>query len=336
MIRAKRNSIVAAPAVVALALALASATPAPAQTNAYNSMGLEWTAGGDDGTVGRATYYELRYSTSQPAGSDSTSIAAWWGGATAASGLPSPSNSGVTDSTRIAGLTPGTTYYFVIRSVDDGGNRSPFSNIASGTTLSCSAPTAAPGSFQAQADTGRVDLSWSGSDPLATEIHIYRGTGVNSTPSFYTTLTNPSAIGYTDTQVSAGTTYRYRVAWASNCADGPSTSTLSATLPGTPSPPAAQADAAKIHAYPNPASGSSSVQFVIHVPGSSSLGVLIRLYDLSGRWIATVADGPYAPGDHTVSWNRMSRTGRAVSPGSYDAVGTVGGTRVHQRLLLTP
>jgi Fibronectin type III domain len=337
VIRAIRNPHVAALAMLLGFAALAPANPAMAQSNAYNSIGLEWTAGGDDGTVGRASYYELKYSQSQPGGSDSVSIAAWWGSANSASGLPSPSTSGTTDSTRVTGLTPGATYYFVIRSVDDGGNRSPFSNIASGTTLTCNAPTSAPGSFQAVADTGRVDLSWSGTDPLATMIHIYRGTGSGGSLSLLTTLSNPTATGYTDTQVSAGTTYRYRVAWAASCADGPSTSTLSVTLPGTPPPPpAAEADAPKLHAYPNPSSGSSSVQFVIHVPEGASQGVLIRLYDLSGRWIATVADASYAPGDHTVSWNRVSRAGHTVSPGYYEAIGTVGGTKVRQRVLLTP
>lgn len=327
-------------ALIAGTLALAGiSTPlvARAQSNAYNSIGLEWTAGGDDGTVGQASYYQLKYSTSQPAGSDSLSIVSWWGGASSASSLPAPSMSGSTDSTRVTGLTPGTTYYFVIRSVDKGGNTSPFSNIASGSTLTCDAPTGTPGSFQAVADTGRVDLSWSGTDPLATMIHVYRGVGSSGSLSLYDTLSDPTATTFTDTQVTAGTTYRYRVAWASNCADGPSTAVAAATLPGTPPPPpGAPADAPRLHAYPNPSAGSSTVQFVIHVPGSASEGVLIRLYDLTGRWIATLADGSFGPGDHTIPWDRLSRTGRVVSPGYYEAIGTVGGTKVRQRILLTP
>lgn len=337
VIRAIRNLLPVA--VLAQAIGIAALIPSSSAVaqSAYNSIGLEWTAGGDDGTVGTATYYELRYSQAAPAGSDSASIASWWGGASAASGLPHPSMSGSTDSTRVTGLTPGSTYYFVIRSVDDGGNKSPFSNIASGATLNCDAPTSAPGSFDALADTGQVDLSWTGTDPLATMIHVYRGTGSSGSLSLLTTLSNPTATSYADFSVNAGTTYRYRVAWASNCADGPSTSTLSATLPGTPPPPSgAQTDAARLHAYPNPSSGSPTVQFVVHVPGSASQEVLIRLYDLSGRWIATLADGGYSAGDHTVSWNRLGRTGRAVSPGYYEAIGTIGSTRVRERILITP
>lgn len=338
MIRAIRNRPVAALAMLLGIAAIQPAAPTLAQTSAYNSIGLEWTAGGDDGDVGRAAYYEMKYSDSAPAGSDSVSIASWWGSANAASGLPTPSSSGATDTTCVTGLTQGTTYWFVIFSVDDGGNRSPYSNIASGTTLSCDAPTSAPESFDAQADTGRVDLSWSGSDPKATMTHIYRGTGSTGSLTLRATLTDPATTDYTDTQVSPGTTYRYRVAWASSCADGPTTSIKSVTLPGTPAPPppATETEGASLHSYPNPSSGASSIQFVIHVPGSATEAVLIRLYDLSGRWIATVAEGPYAPGDHTVTWNRASRTGRTVSPGYYEAIGTVGGARVRYRVLLTP
>ncbi len=45
----------------------ALAIPALAQTP-YNSITLDWTATGDDGTVGRASYYDLRYRTTNIVG----------------------------------------------------------------------------------------------------------------------------------------------------------------------------------------------------------------------------------------------------------------------------
>ncbi|HEX7077290.1 MAG TPA: fibronectin type III domain-containing protein [Candidatus Eisenbacteria bacterium] len=313
-----------------LVVGFALPTAARAQINAYNSIGLEWTATGDDSTAGRASAYDLRYRTSAP----STDTLSWWNAATKvpSGSLPVPSVSGSTDSTRVTGLTPGTTYYFVLRAVDDAGNWSGYSNVASAATLFCDAPTTAPGSFSATSDTGRVDLSWSGSDPKATSVHVYRGSGSGSL-SLLTTL-GASATSYRDTAVQAGASYSYRVAWGSGCADGPSTSTESVVLPGTPAPPGATPVSASLHAYPNPS--SANVQFVVRIEATRDLDARIRLFDMSGHWIATIVDGSLSPGNHTINWPRTSREGHRVGPGYYEAVGTVGDTRVRERIVLLP
>jgi len=303
--------------------------------SAYNSIGLEWTAGGDDGAAGRATYYELRYASGPPSGADSGSVDAWWGGALPVGAMPAPSTSGSTDSVRVTGLTPGMTYYFVIRAVDDGGNRSSFSNLAQGSTLYCAAPTTAPGGFQAVADTGRVDLGWSGSDPVATVTHVYRGTGSGGL-SLLATIDDPLVTGYADTSVQPGYTYTYRVAWASSCADGPSTATATATLPGLPPPPPAESATHRLHAYPNPARDGASLNFVIEVKGAAPQAANVRLYDLNGHWIADLVNATYPPGESHVSWPRTSRTGRSVAPGYYEALGTIGDIKVRERIILLP
>ncbi len=299
------------------------------QVNPYNSLALQWTATGDDSTSGRASSYQLHYSTSAP-GIDTLT---WWNQAsTVASGLPAPRTAGSIDSTRVAGLTPGTTYYFVLRVLDEVPNISGFSNVASGATLACNAPSTAPGSFAADTTGGSVTLSWTGPvDPLATSLHIYRG----STGTPYATLTNLSLTSWQDTNVSAGSTYSYRMAWASSCADGPSTGTVSVTLAGQPSV-AAEGLGASVHVYPNPSRSGDAVQMVIKVTGSSPQPVEIRLFDMNGHWVATLAHGSYDPGDHTLSWSRMGRSGHRVAPGYYEALGTVGSVRVRDRILLLP
>ena len=119
---------------------IAAAVPRASAGSPY-SMTLVWTATGDDADQGRAYRYDLRYSTSSVA-----DTASWWNGATAAANLPTPSTSGILDSTVVAGLTPGTTYYFILRVYDDGGNVSGFSNVASAATDSAgAAPASAPG-----------------------------------------------------------------------------------------------------------------------------------------------------------------------------------------------
>ena len=103
-----------------------------------HALWVSWTAGGDDGTIGRATQYELRYSTEPLPPSTQT----WWDRAQAVHNLPSPSPDGATDSVHVTGLDPGTRYYFVIRSRDDAGQASPFSGAASGATDTIATSTA--------------------------------------------------------------------------------------------------------------------------------------------------------------------------------------------------
>jgi hypothetical protein len=110
-------------------MVFAAVLPRAAAGDPY-SVTLLWTAPGDDADTGRATRYELRYSTNA-VGSD---VAAWWNAARQATGLPWPSNAGETDSTVVRGLQPETAYTFVIRAFDEAGNGSPFSNVAVATT----------------------------------------------------------------------------------------------------------------------------------------------------------------------------------------------------------
>ena len=97
-----------------------------ATTLGATSIELEWTATGDDGTVGQATQYDVRYSMSPIS-------AANFGSATPASGEPAPQTSGSIENFVVAGLSSGTTYYFALK-VSDGTNWSTISNTTSAIT----------------------------------------------------------------------------------------------------------------------------------------------------------------------------------------------------------
>ncbi len=122
------------------ALALASAVlcfAIPGSAHAAGaSLWVAWTATGDDGLAGRAQRYDLRYSTMPPGGSVQT----WWSQATRVPGVPTPSRSGVVDSVLVTGLSPATTYYFVLRIADEALNWSSYSNVASAQTAGTPAP----------------------------------------------------------------------------------------------------------------------------------------------------------------------------------------------------
>lgn len=88
------------------------------------SATLSWSAPGDDGNIGTAAVYALRYSTDMDA-------LLQWDFALRVSDEPIPEPAGATQQHWIVGLTPDSAYYFAIKTQDDAGNWSPLSNIAS-------------------------------------------------------------------------------------------------------------------------------------------------------------------------------------------------------------
>jgi len=283
--------------------------------------------------------YQVFY-RSTPVGADTTS---WWNGTPVSQRvtlLPPLTPAGQTDSTLVTGLTQGTTYYFVLVALDEAQNASGYSNVAVGTTQSCGAPSATVDGFGAAADTGQVLVSWTPtSDPAALALHLYRATGASGPFALIQSIP-PSGASFLDTNVQPGTIYRYRAAWAGPdvaglACEGPSSAVAQATTPGQSGQGSAgRATAATVHAYPNPSSGPVNVAVTINAAGPQD--VKLKLYDMGGRWIATIAEGTYSPGSTVVTWDRTARNGQRVAPGYYEILGTIGGVRVRDRLVLVP
>lgn len=96
-------------------------------SDSTNSVSLTWTAPGDDGNVGTAAAYTVKYST-EPL----TELT--WAAAPAAVNPPTPLVAGSTESFTVTGLTPGTLYNFAVKTTDDAGNESSISNVATKRT----------------------------------------------------------------------------------------------------------------------------------------------------------------------------------------------------------
>lgn len=150
-----------APLLLVVLFVLAAALLAPralAQTAADSSVAVQWTAPGDDGAAGRASTYDVRYRTTAIAGTDTLT---WWNGAALAIGEPVPGVSGATDSLRIRGLQPLTTYYLLIRTADEVPNWSGYSNVAVKTTSGDVTPPAAIANLAITGSTGTtLALGW--------------------------------------------------------------------------------------------------------------------------------------------------------------------------------
>ncbi len=93
------------------------------------SVTLRWTAPGDDGQLGTATRYDLRYATFY------VDENYGWDQATIVAGVPAPSAAGAVQEFTITGLrTQFPCYVFALRTVDDAGLVSPVSNRAKAGT----------------------------------------------------------------------------------------------------------------------------------------------------------------------------------------------------------
>lgn len=110
---------------IVLAMAVAgtlTATPPSARAASTHSVTLEWTAPGDDGLIGTATSYDIRYSR------DPINTANFLN-ATRLNSYLLPGPAGTPQRFTLFGLTQGIQYFFAIRTCDDAGNWSPISNV---------------------------------------------------------------------------------------------------------------------------------------------------------------------------------------------------------------
>ncbi|KAA3612230.1 MAG: T9SS C-terminal target domain-containing protein [Calditrichaeota bacterium] len=91
-----------------------------------SSIDLSWTSVGDDGTVGQAISYDIRYST--------TAITALSFDGEQQIGGPVPKSAGAGENLTVNGLTAETTYFFAIKAIDEFGNAGAISNVPSTAT----------------------------------------------------------------------------------------------------------------------------------------------------------------------------------------------------------
>jgi hypothetical protein len=98
-------------------------------SQSYTSVTLSWIAPGDDGNVGVAAEYDIRYSAS------AIDTEVKWQAATKVANPPSPKVAGSAESFIVDRLSPSSTYYLSIKTADEMPNWSGLSNSIHGNTL---------------------------------------------------------------------------------------------------------------------------------------------------------------------------------------------------------
>jgi hypothetical protein len=102
-----------------LLLAVNQSLPVSGSPYRY-SCRLAWTASGDDGNVGTASQYDIRYLEGTPITANN------WNSAVQATGEAAPKAAGSAETFTVSGLQSGKTYYFAIKTGDEVPNWSAF------------------------------------------------------------------------------------------------------------------------------------------------------------------------------------------------------------------
>ncbi|MDN5205237.1 fibronectin type III domain-containing protein [Fulvivirgaceae bacterium BMA10] len=135
------------------------------------------------------------------------------------------------------GLQPGTTYYYRMAAYNSFGE-SATSNTDGGTTLTVNNPPSAPSSLSASSTSmTTIDLSWTDNSSNETGFEIERSTVSGSGYTLITT-TNSDITSFTDSGLTAGTTYYYQIRAINGVGQSTYTSETNATTDPLPSPPA--------------------------------------------------------------------------------------------------
>lgn len=109
-------------------IAPADVTDLAVEDQGMDYLALIWTAPGNDGGIGTASFYDIRYST-DPITAES------WDTALTATGETAPKPAGTTEGFSLGGLQAGTAYHVALKTGDEAGNWSGVSNTTEGTTL---------------------------------------------------------------------------------------------------------------------------------------------------------------------------------------------------------
>jgi len=136
-----------------------------------------------------------------------------------------------------AAVSAGVTYSYQVAAVNDFGT-SAFSNIASVTTVEPPAPPAAPSDLEVVLeDIPSVDLAWVDNSLDETSFVIERS--VNGAAFTFLTSVGADITAYSDTAVSGGNTYAYRVVAVNGVVMSDFSNTVSVFVPDFTTPPAA-------------------------------------------------------------------------------------------------
>jgi fibronectin type 3 domain-containing protein len=143
-------------------------------------------------------------------------------GFTVTPGTTVPTFTPITNSISNTGLSPSTTYYYRVAAVDNSGNIGSLSSEQFGTTSSgtdTTPPSQVTGLTITPISSSQLNLVWTAnSEPDLNHYNVYRGTtsGFTVTPGTTVPTATPTSNSFSNSGLTASTTYYYRVAAVDN------------------------------------------------------------------------------------------------------------------------
>jgi len=283
------------------------------------SATLRWTAPGDDGDLGRASQYDLRFSVYNVQGNDSL---AWWTSSSTkiCSGLPNPGVAGTRDSFVVVGLAPERTYYFVLRTADEVENWSFFSNIAVVTTPGIpdtnrqgdTTPPPPVAGLTATPSAGGIRLTWSPSGaPDVAGYVLYR----KYQQLDYVQLTDGiiEVTTYLDKDVLSGESYGYNVTAVDYSGNESPLAQAVTAIALTPPPVATKL----LAPFPDPCLTQAILRYEISDGRAQST---LKIFDINGRLVRDLGEANPEPGQYSIAWDLRASNGERVAAGIYFCV----------------
>jgi hypothetical protein len=275
---------------------------------------LDWTAPGDDGSVGTVASYEIRYSINTINESN-------WSSATRYNGSPTPLAAGSEQTFLMTGLYPGRTYYYAIKSSDEANNLSSLSNIATGKAqsgLSTGDDIVVTGLSPDSGEvlyTSRPTFAVENIDTASSNVYYFE---IATDTFFLTPAVSSPAVSQdqsgqtswqTETRLDSDVIYYWR-ARANDFSFSPGISFMVRIEP---------------HCYPNPfkPNVSENVTFT-EIPAGSNLVIMSVSGSKIRRWVSTDGD--------SIQWDGTNEEGNPVSSGAY--LWYIEGTDIKGKLIL--
>jgi hypothetical protein len=300
-------------------------------STAYDAVRLTWTAPGDDGMTGTATWYEVRRAMFPI-------IDVNFALADSIAGAPTPAVAGSAERFLVGGLDEMTDYWFALKAHDEGGNAGALSNVLAVTT-----PPGIPdpvGSLEVVSTTkSTIRLSWiaTGDDgnvgrPLRYLIAV--STSPITAGNFYASLrdsvpptVDPGGLENIElTGLAASTSYVIAVRARDELGNESSVVTVSGRTQ-TGGPPLNGAPAIA------PLEQPSKLPVPLYWIGTQGEPhQKIRIYDLTGRLVRTL---PLSSDPNGITaWDGLDDDGGDVPAGMYIAKLTTGSRVAKSRIVL--